>query len=173
MNRLTHFFIWLSRITHCRGFGVQSPTDYAFVRYVINEHWPYYKYAEVGQGDDWLTHRLGCLYFRLANWRQPENYLAPNCYQAYIEAGCQKARKVQKPEDRVGLAVVQAERDAKQLIAASDSELILVLDRLYRNRALWTEIVQNPKATVIFDLYYCGIVFFNPKRVKQHYIVNF
>ena len=29
--------IFLSRIRHCAGYGVQSPTDYAFVREVIYE----------------------------------------------------------------------------------------------------------------------------------------
>ena len=36
MQRLRHAFVWLMRIGHCRGFGVQSPTDYWLVRYVIN-----------------------------------------------------------------------------------------------------------------------------------------
>ena len=31
------FFTFLKRIRHCAGFGVQSPTDYAFVREVIYE----------------------------------------------------------------------------------------------------------------------------------------
>ena len=37
--------VWAVRIGHCRGFGVQSPWAYRMVRYVINEHWPYYAYA--------------------------------------------------------------------------------------------------------------------------------
>ena len=49
MQRLRHAFVWLKRIGHCRGFGVQSPTDYWLVRYVINEHWPYYQYASLGE----------------------------------------------------------------------------------------------------------------------------
>ena len=67
MNR---YLVWLSRIHCCRGFGIQSPTDYAFVRYVVNEHWPYYAY-DVLRDDDWLREKLGRLYMRLANWRQP------------------------------------------------------------------------------------------------------
>ena len=58
MNRLKAFIVWLGRIGHCRGFGIQSPADYWLVRYVINEHGPYYSYSKLGQDDDWLTQKL-------------------------------------------------------------------------------------------------------------------
>ena len=88
MNQLRRWLIWLSRIHRCRGFGIQSPTDYAFVRYVVNEHWPYYAYDSLPD-DPWLTSKLGKLYFRLANWRQPTVMLADR-YQSYWQAGCRK-----------------------------------------------------------------------------------
>jgi len=34
-------------------------------------------------------------------------------------------------------------------------------------------VTQDKRTGVTFDLYYCGIVFFNKKRFKQNYIVNF
>ena len=40
-------WVFLKRLRHCAGFGVQSPTDYAFVREVIYERWPYALYAEL------------------------------------------------------------------------------------------------------------------------------
>ena len=63
---IRRWLVWLSRIHRVWGFGIQSPTDYAFVRYVVNEHWPYYAYEELTD-KDWLTEKLGRLYFRLAN----------------------------------------------------------------------------------------------------------
>ena len=42
--------IFLSRIRHCAGYGVQSPTDYAFVREVIYEHGDYSLYQELLAG---------------------------------------------------------------------------------------------------------------------------
>ena len=81
MNQLKRCLVWLSRIHRCRGFGIQSPTDYSFVRYVINEHWPYYAYQQFNS-DDWLVEKLGHLYFRLANWRQPTQMLVDE-YQQY------------------------------------------------------------------------------------------
>ena len=44
MNRARRILTWIRRIRHCRGFGIQSPTDYRFVRNVINENYPYHAY---------------------------------------------------------------------------------------------------------------------------------
>ena len=77
LNRLHQAYVWLRRISHCRGFGIQSPTDYRFVRYVVNEHWPYYAYESLGQNDDWLRRKLGLLYFRLANDQDRGSSLGP------------------------------------------------------------------------------------------------
>ena len=85
MQRFRHFFVWLKRIGHCRGFGIQSPTDYWLVRYVINEHWPYYQYETLGTDDDWLTQKIGRLYFRIANWLQPK-VIESTRYHAWIFA---------------------------------------------------------------------------------------
>ena len=49
----------MRRIGHCRGFGIQSPTDFMFVREVVNEHWPYYAYTETGKDDNWLRKKMG------------------------------------------------------------------------------------------------------------------
>ena len=172
-NRLTHIFVWLSRITHCRGFGVQSPTDYAFVCSVINERMPYYQYDEVGQGDGWLVRRLGLLYFRLANWCQPVQAFVPACYRAYVKAGCKKVALSDSISGDTALAIVQTPEEAEQVLSSADSCTLLVLDGLYRHKSLWQQIMAHPRVTVCFDLYYCGIALFDPKRTKQHYIINF
>ena len=90
MQKLWYLIVWLKRIRHCRGFGIQSPSDYWLVRYVINEHWPYYQYEMLGQDDGWLRRKLGRLYFRLANWLQPDMIVSDD-YQDYLSAGCHKA----------------------------------------------------------------------------------
>jgi len=171
-NKWTHILVWLSRITHCRGFGVQSPTDYGFVRYVINEHWPYYQYDEVGQDADWLTRRLGRLYFRLSNWRQPAVALVPACYQPFVKAGCRKVRWASAAEG-ADLLIVQTAAEVERLLSQCKADTVLVLDGLSQRRSLWRRIVESPSATITYDLYYCGIALFDPARTKQHYIVNF
>ncbi len=174
MERVRYVLVWLSRMFCCRGFGVQSPTDYRFVRYVVNEHWPYYKYAEIGCNDDWLTRHVGRLCFRLANWLQPKEIVA-TAYPDYLQAGCNSCRLIYADDagDKVDMAVVSSAEDVSLLLPKFQEHSMLVFDRLYQQPAVWQWIVAQPSVTVTFDLYYCGIAFFNPKRTKQHYKVNF
>ena len=98
MNKVQRYLHWLRRIRYCRGFGVQSPSAYRFIRYVINEHYPYYAYDDIKnecQDSKWLANKLGRLYFRIANFVQPQNVLIYNLdlpiYNIYVRAGCKKA----------------------------------------------------------------------------------
>lgn len=169
MNRVKGWMVWLRRITRCRGFGIQSPTDYGFVRYVINEHWPYYAYSRL-RDDDWLTRKLGRLYFRLANWKQPSAML-PDRYQEWWLAGCQKVRFVEHA-DRIELARMDIEDD-DSILDRCDEQSVLVVEGIWRDWERWHRIEQDERTAVTFDLYYCGIVFFNKKRYKHHYLINF
>lgn len=40
-------------------------------------------------------------------------------------------------------------------------------------RRLWKRMQQEEKVGITFDLYDLGILFFDPTKIKQHYIVNF
>lgn len=175
MNQLTRLFVWLSRLHRCRGFGIQSPTDYWLVRYVINEHWPYYQYAVLGEGDDWLRCKLGRLYFRLANWRQPQTIVA-NDYDDYWKAGCRRATLTQAMPAKVELMLTDI-GNANQLAALFkthvDEHSVVVVEGLWRNPAAWRQLVGCEQVSVAFNLYYCGILTFDPKRSKKHYIINF
>lgn len=172
MNRLKAFFVWLGRIGHCRGFGIQSPADYWLVRYVINEHWPYYKYAELGRGDDWLARKLGLLYFRLANWRQPAVIMSDG-YREYLQAGCRKASFGESSE----LIRLTLEGDVRDRLAAiyekANERTVLIVEGIWKNKALWREIARDERTGITFDLYYCGIALFDKKRTKHNYIINF
>ena len=98
-DRVKRLCVWLMRIGYCRGFGIQSPSAYAFVRYVINEHYPYYAYNELKNENSNLSlrHRkLGKLYFRLSNYAQADSWISfrpvTNAYEQYIVRGCNKTR---------------------------------------------------------------------------------
>lgn len=172
MNRLKALMVWLRRIGHCRGFSIQSPTDYAFVRYVINEHWPYYQYETLGQEDDWLTRKLGRLYFRLANWRQPKSVLNDR-YEKYWKAGCWRVKLTDELE-RVELARIDCdEQRFNSLVPRCDDDSVVVIEGIGQHRHFWQRIQSDPRVTITYDLYYCGIVLFDQKRVKQHYLINF
>lgn len=89
-------WIWLKRCTHCRGFGVQSPSAYRFIRYVINEHYPYYAYEELKEHMNMLSkhqHKLGRLFFRLANFWQPDFcYCDQPQFLKYAQAGSHRMK---------------------------------------------------------------------------------
>ena len=167
MQYICHLWIWLIRICHCRGFGIQSPTDYWFVRYVVNEHWPYYQYSEIGNGDDWLTRKLGLLYFRLANWLQPD-IITSSHYHEYLLAGCHSARIGQEGQ----LTIIHANE-----VTLSDAlfreQSVVVIENIQSDKTLWQHIKTDPRATITFDLYYCGIIICDSKRTKKNSIINF
>ena len=172
MQRFWHFFVWLKRIGPCRGFGIQSPTDYWLVRYVFNEHWPYYQYETLGTDDDWLTRKLGLLYFRIANWRQPM-VIESSFYQAYLQAGCRKATFGVSSE----LMLLTLEGDYRSKLPyiynKVEDGMVLIIDGLWKDRGFWQKLVADERTSITFDLYYCGIVLFDRKRHKQNYIINF
>lgn len=172
MNNLKRIFVWISRMGHCRGFGIQSPTDYQFVRHVVNQHWPYYAYSEIGKDDDWLKRKLGRLYFRLANWRQPDTIVDAVGAGEYLRAGCRKARFVDHC-DTVQMACVPIACDYQTLFSHCDSQSVVIFQDIWKQMPLWHSIEHDERVTVCYDLYYCGIVFFDKKRAKQCYTVNF
>ena len=155
-----------------RGFGIQSPTDYAFVRYVVNEHWPYYAYDSL-PSNPWLTNKLGKLYFRLANWRQPTTMLA-DCYQAYWQAGCRKTRFLDAI-NQVELARVDIEDQEgyESLLPKCDERSVVVIEGIWRDWTRWHEMERDVRCGTTFDLYYCGIIFYDIKRFKHNYQINF
>ena len=175
MNKIQQAFVWLRRIFHCRGFGIQSPTDYSFVRNVVNEHSPYYAYGEVGQGDAWLRRKKGRLLFRLANYVQPDTIVDYAGYADYLSAGCRHAVITHDVVSVNGtsLIVVPAADTSAALLAACQPGSMLVVEDIASHKRQWQTVVQQPRATITFDLYYCGIVSFSPERSKQHYIINF
>ncbi len=172
ISQLKRAYVWLRRIGHCRGFGIQSPTDYRFVRSVINEHWPYYAYDELGRDDDWLQRKLGQLYFRLANERQPQTIVSWVGFHDYLQAGCRKARLVDEAHN-VEMAVVSIKTDYKRLFQECNEQSLVVFQDIWKHPDYWRCITHDEHVTLSFDLYYCGIVMFDPQRAKQNYIINF
>lgn len=175
MQQLKRALIWLSRIRHCRGFGIQSPTDFRFVRYVVTETSPYYAYDEVGKGDGWLKRKLGLLCFRLANERQPHTIVDDAHIGDYLHAACRKAQIVaNKPllPAPLEMAILPTEAYSPQLFCQCNQRSLIVFHDTYSHRSLWHQIEKDPQAVTTFDLYYFGIALFDQKRSRQNYIVN-
>ena len=172
MNQFNRLLVWLSRIHRCRGFGIQSPSDYSFVRNVVNEHWPYYAYDTL-KNDDWIIQKLGRLYFRLANWRHPL-FMLPDKYEKFWLAGC---RTIHFTTNINTVEMVRLDIDDAILYESSlskcDEMSVMVVEGICNNMSRWHEMENDERTGTTFDLYYCGIIFFDKKRFKHHYKVNF
>ena len=194
MLGLRRIIVWFARIGHCRGFGVQSPWAYRMVRYVINEHYPYYAYGPLAEAfpcHDAVTRKLRELCLRLANHVQPRTVTAYGCadsaVEAYVKAGCKAADYKEAPCGAVqgaagtaDLALIWPGAGAGKAFAAvvggARNGTVAVLFGIRGDkdmRRLWRGAVAGLKGVVTFDLYYCGLVFFDGKRFKQNYIINF
>ena len=174
MTPLKRWLIWLSRIHKCQGFGIQSPTDFDFVRTVVNEHSPYYAYDEI-EATDWLQRHLGQLYLRIANWRQPTTILT-NGYQRWFQAGCRSAHILSDLDgETLQLAHIQIEQCAQleQLYTHCQQESVIIVEGIHRDWNAWHAIEKDVRVGTTFDLYYCGIVFFDVQRYKHLYRINF
>ena len=70
---------WIRRNRNTLGYGVQSPSDFYFVRHVLRGKSPYYAYAELHEaivkqdsGKSLYTEEMCRLLFRLANYIHPK-----------------------------------------------------------------------------------------------------
>jgi hypothetical protein len=197
MNRLTEIIVWIKRIGHCRGFGIQSPWAYHFVRYVINEHYPYYSYETLERQYPDASHtvrKLCRLYFRIANYRQPGRIILhghdEEAFRPYLKSGCRKAEIIginelgQDGEGRdngeIDMLCMNTKGNYaafyKEALTKTNKDSVVIIRGIYDNRQtarFWKSIMNNQQVAVAFDLYYCGIIFFDKKRYKRNYIINY
>lgn len=163
---------WLSRILRAprtRGFGVQSPTDYHFVRHVVAQKFPYYAYSQL---DGYTTHlskrevEILHFYLRLANYvngRCPIYIIGKDTFgnittelrQRFMSAGSSKA------------IVHQSSRLPASL--SPDTRCVLVMENLESSRSLFSD---SPYPKVIFDMQDIAVAFCDPKRYKTIYKIN-
>ncbi|MFC2455562.1 MAG: hypothetical protein ACFNUM_06835 [Segatella salivae] len=189
--RVKWIWNWIHRMGYSRGFGVQSPSAYSFIRYVLTEHYPYYAYDELKmrfKSFDHATKKKGRLYFRLANYAQASHWFdyhsAEQPYAAYVHEGCRKTvfqaidgKTIPNAFRIARLSMTedyQAVYEALCKVATDDS--ILILEGINDNKdtkAFWKRVQERQKATRTYDLFLCGIIVFDTSKHKHHYIVNF
>jgi hypothetical protein len=189
--RVKWIWNWIHRMGYSRGFGVQSPSAYSFIRYVLTEHYPYYAYDELKmrfKSFDHATKKKGRLYFRLANYAQASHWFdyhsAEQPYAVYVHEGCRKTvfraidgKTIPNAFRIARLSMTedyQAVYEALCKVATDDS--ILILEGINDNKdtkAFWKRVQESQKATRTYDLFLCGIIVFDTSKHKHHYIVNF
>lgn len=201
MYVIKRIFVWLGRIGRCRGFGIQSPWAFNLATRVVNDHSRLDAYETLSvkyprQGTS--SRKLRQLYLRLSASLEPASSLCVGGESAitadYIVAG-RPGLKVQTlpacfSEKDIRAAVSETSQPWFAVIAPCDSApcaakclaghaadgSMLVIEGIKDNKqmkALWREILKDTPHVVTFDLYYCGLVFFDKKRYKQNFIINF
>ena len=196
IDYLKRAVIWISRITHCRGFGVQSPVDYRFVRYVINQHNPYYSYNDLKKriNHSSLTEKRLCkLYFRLANYCQADVYIdclpPTDAYQQYVHAACAKTRlmSIHRQTDPLALDSEQVvlarlsygegvEKIYRQILSMAAEKSVIVIEGIKRDEGaarLWRDVCKESRFAATYDLYDCGVAVILQRRYTMNYIINF
>lgn len=196
MSQIGSLLVWLRRSRHSRGFGVQSPWAYRFIRYVVNEHYPYYAYDDLSrlyEGYPKQIQKLCRLYFRIANFWQAEQVLDYSAasendvirlYGTFMKMGCNKLEVV--PVHHAGdfscvrLMRLSVEGNYWQVfekaVSLANASTMIIVEQIKRDkesRTFWKSIVDDARCISTFDLYYCGIIFFDKKRYKENYVVNF
>jgi len=117
-----------------------------------------------------------------------------NSYADYVRAGCSHTQIIAVEEkssydylselfltDNPSLLVratlsVQCETFLEYIMNKAHSGTVLILEGIRADRysrAKWKAITADERAVITFDLYYCGIVFFDHARSKQNYTINF
>ena len=186
--------MWLKGLGHGRGFGIQSPWAYQFVYYVINERQPYYAYAQLNKLHPDLdsgTRRLAELYFRIANYRQAERWgfclEQYDVWADYVKAGCRRSKVIdctnvydQESIPQCDVLVMTLNDDWQQVYNQFamhvGPESILIIEGIHASQSAykaWKMMLEDKHSGVSFDLYRCGIIFFNKQMYKQHYTLNF
>lgn len=193
MFTIKYCLVWLTRLHLCRGFGIQSPWAYSFVRYVVNEHYPYYAYADMRAKHTIMNkkiEKMGKLLFRLANFVQPTtSYLDREILtnqpllSEYILRGCNNTTILPLPSNTQTLHtkepllfVIGNDNTPLHTLTTCKKQSVAVILDIYSNKKqaqMWHTLKNNHNASVSFDLYYCGIVFLNKDIYKQHYKINF
>lgn len=194
MNNFSRLFVWMRRLSYCRGFGVQSPSAYRFIRYVINEHYPYYAYARLRREFPhvgWRKRKMVQLYFRVANYAQASAWIdfADNdkVVEAYVANGCRATvlHSVGRLGDLEAFDAPQVVRVAARegcrefvvgMAARATRDTIIIVEDIGRSRMAaeaWKDLLASGRTSVSFDLYYCGVAFFDRERARHDYIVNF
>lgn len=165
-------FTWLSKIIRAprtRGFGVQSPTDYHFVRHVVQQKLPYYAYQTLENKTTHLSKReveILQFYLRLANYIQDscpiylivkEKYgnITTDLRRDFFSAGSKKAK------------IQQVSRIPSAM--STQDKCVLVIEDYETNRVA---VCSSELPKVFFDMRDIAVVFCNPKRHKTYYKIN-
>ena len=184
-------WIWFLRLRHRCGYGVHSPFAFGFITDVVYERTPYYAYRELAGLHPWWVRWLGLypltcrrMLFRLANFVHPRTMLLLGnrpIERQYLSAAVPSARWIKgeaagdNAPDFIFVAHEQLAQTA-DFIGQMPANGAMVLEGIHEDSEalrLWHSLQADSRTGITFDLYTYGIILFNTRLNKQHYIVNF
>lgn len=168
MNRLSYLLSLPNRWRHRRGFGVQSPWAFSFVRDALFDKSRFYLFDELGG-----THSDEQL-FRIIHWLRPKEIIAHTDSQvtkAYLIAPLK--RKVKREEgcdvyyyDAAHLC--QLEKDI-QAACFTPASVIIADGTLIGNSNAWNGLLSTHSVTTAFELRDRAVALFDTARQRQTY----
>lgn len=174
MDYLKYILIFLSRLRHCMGFGVQSPSDYYFVRNVIYERTPYYAYETLDakhKACSYMERKKAKLAFRVANFAHPSRVFFVGEPSALMADYLNAARKD-------GFTTIKDTAELQRLWQTNgenfplEGDVFIIDDLASGTNEAWQYLTKQPRM-VSFDLYYMGISIYHERRFSEVHIVNF
>ena len=180
----------LSRFPRSHGFGVQSPFAYHLIRDVLCARVPedVCSSFEQQQKQSWHMRSLGRLFFRLAQYWHPDIILDMDGsvlpYHQYLVVGCPHVAFHSCPGALPSYAHVKrlvfcsatSNISVDTILSSCDQQSLLIVLDLYQDRfsrSIWEQLMQDQRSGVTFDLYDCGVLFFDLSFYKQNYKTNF
>ena len=95
-------------------------------------------------------------------------------YWKYWHLGCLSTHFVSEIETvELARLSIEDERGYDRILSQCNEQSVVVIERIFRDRERWHAIERDERVGTTFDLYYCGILFFDNKRYRHHYIINF
>ncbi len=155
------------RWRHRMGFGVQSPWAYEFVSDVLFGKHRYYAFDTLNgtRSDEQL--------FRICAWLNPKTVYAHGATQTTESYLCSSARSGSSHSLFYYASACAA--DAERAVRAGQitPPACIILEDILRPavRNVWDILLCHPDATASFDLGRRGILFFDPSRQKQNYLI--
>lgn len=137
----------INRLRHSYGYGVQSPFAYDFMMKVVRQRGAKFNVTDATMQQSKL-HRL---YFRLEKYWLSNTENAPNNHK---------------------IARIDIAEDYEKAINSATENTLLVVENINKNKKtkrLWRKITNDQRTGITFDLYKCGIVFFDLTMHKQNY----
>lgn len=145
--------------------------------------------------------KLGEFFLRLSNFLQPAQILSLYAFddgqesfrKEYFTAGCHRTVYMSVNVALDGFTLLDRNGNDGALIVRCGADIfsedfvrsavgklkkgdVILVEDLYsskESRRNWMFLSKNLKGVLMFDLYYCGVVYVDPDRYLEHFKINF